>query len=461
MSFWTLAHVAEALRESATVNLPSGDQLLRAVTTDTRSIEPGDVFVALKGDTFDAHDFLAEAVSKGAAAVVVNSADRTSSLGVPVFTVRNTLHAREELGRYRRRAWAHPVVGVVGSSGKTSTKELLKASLGARLVVHATAGNLNNQIGVPLTLLAVPDAADIAVVEMGTNMAGEIALLRAIAEPDVVVVTSIGEEHLEGLGDVAGVLREEMDAVDGVSVVITPASQPEVAAAAAGRARRVLSAGLDSGDVRASRWGIEPDGRGWIELDGVTIRPPLLGAHNLRNAMLALAAARECGVSLEDAARGIERMPTPSMRMASQQLGTATLINDAYNANPPSVRAALDLLEQAGKGRQRVAVLGTMLELGSHGERLHREIAERAMHSQIEIVAGVGEFAAPLRALAGERDGIVAAGDLDALWAQLKPMLAPDATILLKGSRGMRLERLIPRLEEWAGLAPSSPVAAH
>lgn len=450
--FWTLRRAVEAIDDLLTGNAAGDDRPFHAVTTDTRALAQGDLFVALVGEKFDAHDFLAQAVEKGAGALVVNDARKAVGLGIPVIEVRDTLAALGRLGRYRRRAWARPVVAVAGSSGKTSTKELLKAALGGRLEVHATAGNLNNQIGVPLTLLALPEGADVAVIEIGTNMPGEIALLRAIAEPDIVVITQIGEEHLEGLGDIEGVMREELAAVDGVGVVITPASQPEIAERAAGRARRVVSAGLDAGDVRPSKWGIEPDGTGWIEIDGVAVKPPLLGAHNLRNTMLALAVARECGVSTEDAARGIAAMPTPSMRAAAQRMGRATVINDAYNANPPSTRAALELLELAGRGRQRVAVLGTMLELGTHGDRLHREIAELACRSSIEVVSGVGEMGRALSTAASGDERVVAVDDLDVdrLWSKLEPLVKPDALILLKGSRGVKLERLLPLLEAWS-----------
>lgn len=460
-AFWSLSRVADALDDLARGAVPRTDRPLRAITTDTRAIRAGDLFVALRGEKFDAHDFLAQAVEGGAAALVVSDARRAASLGVPVFDVSDTLHALGRLGRYRRRAWARPVIAVAGSSGKTSTKELLRAALGGRLSVHATTTNLNNQVGVPQTLLALPEGADVAVVEIGTNMPGEIALLRAIAEPDIVVISSIGEEHLEGLGDLEGVMREEMAAVDGVGVVITPAAQPEIAARALGRARRIVSAGLDTGDIHASAWGIEADGRGWIEFEGVTVRPPLLGAHNLRNAMLALAAARECGVAVEDAARGIAAMPTPSMRAAAQQVGRATLINDAYNANPPSTRAALELLELAGRGRQRVAILGSMLELGAHGDRLHREIAELACRSPIEIVAGVGEMGRALRAVANGDERVITTDTLDVeeLWSRIAPRVAPDALLLLKGSRGVRLERLVPLIEQWGGSStPHDPV---
>ena len=452
--FWTLDRVAVALAECAAPGaaLPRGARGLARVSTDTRAVQPGDLFVALVGEKFDAHDFLADAVARGAAAVVVSEAEKAATLTVPVFRVSDTLVALGALARYRRRAWGKRVIAVAGSNGKTSTKELLRAALGSVLRVHASNGNFNNRVGVPLTLLALPDDADVAVVEMGTNMPGEIAMLRAIGEPEVAVLTSIGEEHLEGLGDLAGVLREESDIFDGVELAITPASQPEVAEAARGRARRVISAGLDAGDVRAARWKMEPDGLGWAEVDGVTVRPPLRGAHNLRNAMLAVAAARECGVRVADAARGIAAMPQPSMRMAWDTLGRATLINDAYNANPPSTRAALDLLAGAGGGRQRVAVIGSLRELGDRGAELHEEVARRALASSIDVIAGVGDFAAPLRALAPGDPRVITAGDVDELWMLLAPRLAPDALILLKASRGVRLERMLPLLRKWAGL---------
>ena len=443
--FWTLDRVADALGDG-----PRGPVALRGVTTDTRAIANGDAFVALRGERFDAHDFLRDAVTGGASALVVEKPEVAAGLGVPVFTVEDTLVALGALGRYRRQAWGRPLVAVAGSNGKTSTKELVRAALGSTLTVHATKGNLNNRIGTPLTLLALPDDADIAVVELGTNVPGEVAILRDIALPQLAIVTSIAEEHLEGLGDLEGVLREEASVFDGTELAITPASQPEVAEAARGKTRRVITAGLDSGDVRATRWEIGADGLGMVEVDGVEVRSPLRGEHNLRNLMLALACARECGVSIEAAARGVAAMPVPSMRMAWEQLGRATLINDAYNSNPGSARAALELLERAGQGRQRVAVLGTMRELGASAARLHEEIARRALGSPIEVLAGVGDFADAFRRLAGDDPRLVTADDAESLWPLLVARLAPDAVVLLKGSRGVRLERLVPHLTEWA-----------
>jgi UDP-N-acetylmuramoyl-tripeptide--D-alanyl-D-alanine ligase len=187
-----------------------------------------------------------------------------------------------------------------------------------------------------------------------------------------------------------------------------------------------------------------------LGFDDTTIHVPLRGAHNLRNAMLALAVAREAGVSTARAAAGIAGMPLPSMRSAWETLGRATLINDAYNANPASARAALDLLAAVGGGRQRVAVLGTMRELGVNADALHAEIARRALDGAADIVAGIGAFAPALEAAAAGDPRVVTASDVDDLWPRLAPLLASDAVILLKASRGVRLERLVPHLTDWA-----------
>lgn len=455
-SFWTLDRVADALDPLSPVNLPRGSETFGRVWTDTRTIEAGDLFVALIGERFDAHDFLAQAVASGAAGVVVSRPKSGRDLGVPVFEVADTLAALGALGRYRRRAWGKPVVAVVGTNGKTSTKELIRAALGSVLEVHATTGNLNNLIGVPLTLLATSDHANVAVVEMGTNQPGEIPRLRAVVEPDITVVTSVSEEHLEGLGDLAGVMREELAAADRVQVAIVPASQPDVVDAARQRAQRVVTAGLDSGDVRPTRWSVDSDGRGRITVDDAEIHLPLRGIHNIRNAMLALAVARELGVSVRDAGRGIDGMVAPPMRVNWEHHGSATLINDAYNSNPGSARAAIELLAHAGKGRQRVAVLATMLELGPQSPRLHEEVAREALDSGVEVIAAIGEFAAAFERIAPGDRRVIPADNVETLWSALSSRLSPDAVILLKGSRGMRLERLVDPISKWATLQQSS-----
>lgn len=453
MSFWTLDRLTQALAEELEGARPEGHVALGRVVTDTRQVEPGDVFVALIGERFDAHDFLGEAVRRGAVALVVSDARRTIELAIPVYVVGDTTRALGALGRYRRRAWGGPVVAVAGSNGKTSTKELVAAALSSVFDVHATRGNLNNHVGVPLTLLSIPDDAGIAVVEVGTNHPGEVATLRALVEPDIAVVTSIGEEHLEGLGDLAGVLREECAIFEGVPIAITPAGQPEVAREARTRARRVVEAGTDAGAVHPERWGVGSDGRGWATFGDVTVQLPVLGAHNVRNAMLALAVALECGVDLDDAAHSIAAMPQLSMRSTLESLGELLLLNDAYNANPASAREALVTLDAIGGDRPRVAVLGSMLELGGQADALHEEIAARALSTTAVIIAGVGEFVPALQRLAPNDPRIITAPDAEALWTLLAPRLPSNAVVLLKGSRGTRLERLVPHLRQFAGVA--------
>ncbi len=448
--YWTLQRVASALRTG-----PRSAQPLSGISTDTRTIKRGDLFVALRGENHDAHAFLAAARDAGAAAFVVDDPNSVVGLGLPAFIVPDTLVALGQLATAWRRAWGRTVVAVAGSNGKTSTKELLKAALGRTFIVHATAGNLNNLIGVPLTLLSIPSDAELAVVEVGTNTPGEIAKLRAICEPDVAVLTSIGEEHLEGLNDLAGVLREEADVFDGAALAIVPSGLPEVMELATARARTVVRAGLESHDsapaeVVPSAWGLDDEGRPWLDVDGTRIALPLRGAHQAANAMLAVATARACGVPIADAAAGMAAMPVPSMRGVWQPLGEAVLINDAYNANPASMRAALDLLSSVGAGRQRVAILGTMRELGGHAEAQHREIAQAALVSGAALIVGVGEFAGAFDSVAPNDPRVIVAAEFDALWPLLEARLARNAVILLKASRGMRLERLVPTLMSWA-----------
>jgi UDP-N-acetylmuramoyl-tripeptide--D-alanyl-D-alanine ligase len=313
--------------------------------------------------------------------------------------------------------------------------------------VHATTGNLNNRIGVPLTLLALPAASDVAIVEIGTSIPGEVAMLRDIARPDVAVITSIAEEHLEGFGDLAGVLREEASVFHDVAVGIVPSNDADLISAAS--PLRLVTAGLDEGDVHATSWELEKDGTGTATVNGVVVHSPLRGAHNLRNLMLALAAAREVGVGVEEAARGIASLTPPPMRANWQTIGRALIINDAYNSNPGSAMAAIDMLS-AAPGMQKVAVLGSMLELGANSDRCHDDVARAAVAAPVALIGGMGEFAAALRRVAPQDKRIVVANDVDQLWSELAPQLAEDATILLKASRGAKLERILPHITSWA-----------
>jgi UDP-N-acetylmuramoyl-tripeptide--D-alanyl-D-alanine ligase len=449
LNYWTLDRIAQALVDAIDTRPPDDPGELSGVTTDSRAVKPGQVFVALAGENFDGHDFIDSAVEKGASAIVVSRPPEKDP-GVAIFRVPDTLVALGQLGNAWRRAWGGPVVMIAGSNGKTTTKDIIRAALSRTMQVHATTGNLNNRIGVPLTLLAIPQTSEIAVVEAGTNLPGEVGMLRAMIDPDISVVTSVGEEHLEGLGDIEGVLREEVAAFDGVRIAVTPSSQPEIAAAARDRAIEVVTAGLDEGDVKADSWSIEPNGIGTIVLGDVRVRLPLRGIHNMRNAMLSFAVSRACGVSDEAAAAGIAAMPQPRMRTAWEQLGQVTLINDAYNANPGSTRAAIELLQAVGSDRQRVMVLGTMRELGESSDRCHDEISRLAIASGADVIAGVGEYVRSFGRVAPNDKRLVLSATVPELWPKLAPRIRPNAVILLKASRGVQLEQLVPQITTWA-----------
>jgi UDP-N-acetylmuramoyl-tripeptide--D-alanyl-D-alanine ligase len=452
-SFWTMDRVAKALANCAAGPLPTGSREFSGVSTDTRSIGTNTIFVALVGDNFDAHEFLTAAVTAGAAALVVSDVTRAVAAGVPVYVVRDTREALGALGHFRRLAWAKPVIAVGGSNGKTSTKALLAAMLAGAYDVHATTGNLNNEIGVPLTLLALPDDAELAVIEAGTNSPGEIARLRAIIDPDVTVITSIGEEHLEGFGDLAGVLKEELALTLNVPVVVSSSEHPEVASAVQGVGQQVVVAGLDSGEMRPLSWRLESDGTGVLTFGDGDLHIPLRGAHNLRNAMLAVTVARGFGVTLDQMQFGLARMVQPSMRAAVETIGDAILVNDAYNANPPSMRAGLDLLEAVGIGRPLVAVLGSMRELGAASDAMHDAIARDAIGRPLALIVGIGEFALSLKRVAPDDPRVVMAEDAPDAASMLLSRAPKTAAILLKGSRGARLERLVAPITAWATAA--------
>lgn len=481
---WTAEEVARALESvragdgrgegTGHRGRPATDLVFTTVSTDTRKIEAGSLFVALRGESFDAHDFLGQAAEAGAAGAVVSRIPEGAPESLVYYVVTDTLHALGALGRHRRRALTGKVVAVAGSNGKTTTKDLLRAALSPRFRVHATTGNLNNQVGAPLTLLATPDDAEVVVVEVGTNEPGEIDILGRIVEPDAAVITSIGEEHLEGLGSVEGVLEEELAILrhvrsGGVAVV---AEEPEELPA---RAREVLQgstlrvAGLGEGaDVRpeGGEGGIEvlPGGATRWTFRGATIDLPLPGMHNVRNALVALGVSTELGVSAEESAKAIAAMPAPKMRNEWRRVGTLNVLADCYNANPPSTRAAIDLLASLPAGGTKVAVLGTMRELGEHATELHRGVARGALDRLgrgIDRLVATGDFVPAVRELGAGSEVIAVEDPLEAYEA-LRPLLKGDETILLKGSRGVALERLIPLLErDFAGEANDATTTAH
>ncbi len=462
---WTAAEILRALDQDA-ADAADAEQRFARVVTDTRTVGEGDLFVALRGERFDAHDFLAAAADAGAIGALVERIPAGAPDTLRYFLVENTLTALGRLARHRRRALQGRVLGITGTNGKTTTKELVRAALGARFRVHATDGNLNNQIGVPLTLLAAPDDAEVVVVEMGTNEPGEIATLAAIAEPEAAIITGVGEGHLEKLGSIHGVLIEKTSLLaalppGGVGFVAEePISLPERAREMLGT-ERVRVAGLDTAAD------LHPDGGiGGVEIledgstrwswEGTQIHLPLRGSHQIRNALLALGLAREWGVEPPAAAAALAGMSAPKLRGEWRRIGDLQILADCYNANPPSLAAAVDLLAGLPARGGKVAVVGTMRELGDEADALHRRAAEhiaRQVGQGIHRVIATGEFAgafAPWADTLGER--LIRCADPVAAFEQAAGTLAGSETILLKASRGEALERWLPLLEQRFGM---------
>ncbi len=448
--YWTLHRVARVLGCG-----PSSHAPLAGVSTDTRSLRRGELFVALSGENHDAHAFLNQAKEAGAAALVVSNAEATVGLGLPVFVVPDTLKALGKLARAWRCAWGGAeggtVIAVAGSNGKTSTKDLLRAALGETFEVHATRGNFNNMIGVPLSLLAIPAHAQIAIIEIGTNAPGEVAALRDLVKPDIAVLTAIGEEHLEGLGDIDGVLKEETSVFSSVALAVLPSRYSDAVEIAKRSATAVITTGLLNADITPLSWSLDAEGCPVLNYQGQSVRIPLRGEHQAENAMLALAVAEALGAPISESLAGLQKVSAASMRGDWQSIGEAVLINDAYNANPPSMIAALSLLDSAGEGRQRVAVLGSMRELGAQSAVKHQDVAKAALTSRADIIVAVGDFVEAFKIVASNDSRVIMAPDLEGVWDALMPRLSPSAIILLKASRGMRFERLVPSIHSWAG----------
>jgi UDP-N-acetylmuramoyl-tripeptide--D-alanyl-D-alanine ligase len=438
------------------------DVQYNGVSTDTRSLGEGTLFVALRGERHDAHGFLRQAHEAGATAAIVDHIPADAPQGMRYYEVADTLAALGQLGRARRHTVGARLCAVAGSNGKTTTKELLRAALAPRYRVHATSGNLNNLIGAPLTLLATPDDTDVIVAEIGTNVPGEVARLSAIVEPDAAVVTGISAEHLEGLGDLQGVLREETSVLPWVPAggVIIVADDPTMLAE---RARRMHAAVRVAGlteiadeELRGSDVALDDEGRVSFRWAGQQVRLQLRGRHNARNALVALGIARAWGVPDAEAIASLQQLPPPKMRAEFHRIGEMIIIADCYNSNPASVHAAVDLLSSMPQRGGRIAVLGSMLELGPRSGEIHREVAHDVAQHDFDMVVATGEFAdafGPHRAALGSR--LITADDALDAWEPLAAQLKGDETVLLKGSRGVALERLLPRFQDkWGSLHP-------
>jgi len=443
---WTAAQVAAALGIPITHAGEYG-----RVSTDTRQIGAGDLFVALKGDRFDAHDFLADAKGKGAAAAVVRRGTPRVD-GLPVFEVADTLGALGLLARARRRRLprGYPVVAITGSSGKTSTKEMIRAVLATRYRTHATSGNLNNLVGVPLTILAAPDGTEALVVEAGASVPGEIARLRDVIEPTIAAITNVGYAHVEGFGSLEGVLREKLALVDGVAVAVVGTDPPELAREARRRTRTVVAGTGSEADVRPEAADLDDAGHPRITWGGghaVTV--PVLGFHQIENVLLALAVGREAGVDPGRAVAALAGVKIPGGRGTALERGRLTILDDTYNANPASLAWAVRFAHWlAGRrGRPLAVVVGSMLELGDESDRLHAAAAREIAALEPALIGAVGAFVpafAPLSSVLGAR--LVTAPDAAALGPKLATALKGDEIVLLKASRGVALERVLPFL---------------
>ncbi|MBW9107525.1 UDP-N-acetylmuramoyl-tripeptide--D-alanyl-D-alanine ligase [Paraburkholderia phenoliruptrix] len=472
-SMFTL-HEAAALIPGATVS-GDGSVAFERVSTDSRSAGPGDLFVAIKGDRFDAHDFLAEVAARNvSAALVARVPDGWDVSAVPLVRVADTRAGLGALARGWRRKFSMPLVAVTGSNGKTTVKEMIASIFAAAVGANerlATVGNFNNDIGLPLTLFRLNAAHRLAVVELGMNHPGETSLLAKIAEPTVALVNNAQREHQEFMATVEAVALEHASVIHALNpegVAVFPANDAyasiwRVAATgnrivdfALNTAERTTAAAV-TGRFDGKRLSIEtPEGAFEVTLQ-------VLGDHNAHNALAATSAALASGVSLDAIRRGLESFGAVKGRLQAKQaaLGTlagATVIDDTYNANPDSMRAAIDVL--ASHASPRVLVMGDMGEVGDHGPEFHREIGAYAKERGIDALYAMGD---------ASRDACTAYGagahhmaDVGTLVAQLQQAgYGAAATLLVKGSRFMQMERVVDAVTSPQPNAAGSAPAAH
>lgn len=429
------------------------DVLFGAVGTDSRKLEPQQLFIALHGERFDGHDYVSHVLEDGAAAVMVSD---DAGAARPALLVNDTRLALGELAAYWRRKFKIPVAAITGSNGKTSVKEMLAAILqveaGGEDKVLATQGNLNNDFGLPLTLLRLREKHRFAVAEMGMNHTGEISYLTNIGKPDVALINNATAAHLGGLGSVEGVARAKGEIFEGLSdqgiavINVDDAYAPLWKTLAA--RHQIVTFGLaDTADVHA-QYQLHAD-RAVLDMHTpqgtIHLTLPVAGLHNVRNALAATAVALSMGASLQSVHAGLESFSGVRGRLQRKPgLNGALLIDDTYNANPASMHAAVDVLsQQAG---QRLLVVGDMGELGADEQKLHQELGAYARQAGIHQLFALGELS---------RHTAFAFGDdarhyvtVEQLVAAIKPLMNAQTTVLIKGSRFMRMERVVALLQD-------------
>ncbi len=444
MRSWTPERVA-AGAGATLLGAPAGLHGPERVVIDSRAVRPGDLFVGLAGEREDGGQHAAQALNSGAWGVLVSpgfAAALRDTEGGALLAHAEPLQALQTLARSWRRELGAKVVAITGSTGKTSTKDILAALLATQLDVAASPQNFNTEIGLPLAVLAAPASTQALVLEMAMRGPGQIAELTQIAEPDVGVIVNVGPVHLQTLGSLEAIAAAKAELLAGLvapATIVVPAGEPLLAPHLRADLRTITFG--DAGDVRlAAR---EPGGgvviehrSGDRELARIELQPSFSQAHNLQNLLAAVAAARALGITPD----GEVRVSFSALRGERQTLdGGAVLINDCYNANPMSMRAAIDDLAATAPGR-RVAVLGDMLELGGQSRRFHREIGAYAAAQGVELLVTVGELA---RDMTEEFVGPAHhARDAPAAAQLLAGLLAPGDTVLVKGSRGVGLERV-------------------
>lgn len=449
---WTSQQIREAL------SLPRGvapGRQYTGVSTDSRTVQAGELFVALRGDQFDGTEFVAAAATAGARGAVTSSQPPDVGDDFEVFLVDDTLVALGRLAAARRLALEPTVVAITGTSGKTTTRELTAAVLGEGS--YASPGNYNNLVGLPLSILKAPEQATVWVLEIASNSPGEVGRLASIAAPDCAVITSVSEGHLEGFGDRRGVMNEKLSLLSGLRPggCAFVADEPEdLVSEARQLCSDVRTVGFGSGaDERPSEWAASEMGVQW-RWRGADFQLSGFGTHLIRDALFALAVGRLLGRNSAAMAQRLSVARMPPMRGDVRRIGDLLLLVDCYNANPASFRAAIESLGLLAGKRRRAVLAGTMLELGSRSTALHAEVADAMMLAGIELIALTGGFAEAYKHTTACPSGdLILADGLDAAYPQLTERLLGSEAVLLKASRGMKFERVIPLFERDFGIA--------
>ncbi len=426
------------------------------LNTDSRTIRPGDLFVALRGENFDGHQFVNDAFVRGAVGALVEQ--KWTGKTPPDFAilrVPDTLAAYQQIAAQYRRSLGLKVVAITGSNGKTSTKDFTASVLARRFRVTKTDGNFNNHVGLPRTILQAGSEHEIGVWEIGMNHPGEIAPLAAIAQPDVAIITNIGVAHIEFMGSRAAIAQEKGDlaASLGAEGALLLNSSDEFAQTIAARTRgRVIFAGIEEGEVQARDIVQSASGAEFELLEGAhrcRAVLPVPGLHMVQNALLAVAAGRFFGISLEECAAGLASAPLTKARLQIKTIAGVEFIDDSYNANPDSTKAALRTLAELETAGRRIAVLGQMLELGAESRRGHREVGETAASLGIDHLIALGKEAKEIvaGAEAAGLTNITMAANPEEAASRLGEIVRPGDLVLVKGSRSARTERV---LEEYS-----------